>query len=174
MSDQDPLYQTHVLELLTVANEFCLFTERVEGYPKPEVIDYYRKILPLLYLKGMLLPGIDPEEPMPERFVSEQEWETVFNDLRIKLGSEDSFNYIDYSDPADEESWRGSLADHLADIYQDLKDFIMLFQKNTYTARQNAVSECRRLFEEHWAERVTRALAYLHQLRFRPSTEEES
>lgn len=167
MTSQDPLYSPHILELITVANEFCLFTEKASEYPGEEVIEYYRKILPFLYLKGMLLPDIKPEEEKPERFVTEQEWESVFNDLRNLFGELDEFYFIDHSDPVDAEPWKGSLADHLADIYQDLKDFIMHFQVNTYTAQQNAVHICWQLFREHWGERVTRAHYVIHQISFR-------
>lgn len=172
-ADADPLYSPHILELITVANEFCLFTERVEEYPLDEIIDYYRKILPLLYLKASLMPEIIPDEEMPERFVSEQEWETVFNDLRNKFGKDDEFYFIDHSDPADVEPWKGSLADHLADVFQDLKDFIMFFQKNTHTAQQNAVNVCNMLFRTHWGERLSRAHYVLHQIRYRKALDED-
>ena len=173
MKTSDPLYSPHVLELITVANEYCLFLEKVEPIEVEDLIEYLRKILPLLYIKGSLLPEFNPDEPQPERYVTEQEWETVFNDLRTKFGELDEFYFIDHSDPGDAEPWKGSLADHLADIYQDLKDFLLLFQKNTYTAQQNAICDCRELFRIHWGERLTRAHYVIHQLRFRDQAKTE-
>lgn len=167
MNNKDPLYSPHILELITVANEFCLFTEKVEDYPREDVIEFYRKILPFLYLKGTLLPEIIPEEEKPQRFVAQQEWETVFNDLRTVFADDDEFFFIDHADPVDSEPWKGSIADHIADIYQDLKDFIMHFQVNTYTAQQNAVNICWNLFRTHWGERATRAHYVIHMLSFR-------
>jgi hypothetical protein len=173
MEKPEPVYSAHVLELLTVANEYCLFLEKVEQYPADEVLDYLRKILPMLYIKGSLLPAIQPDELQPERYVTEQQWETVFNDIRGKIGHLDEFHYIDHTEPSDPEPWKGSLADHLADVYQDLKDFILLFQKNTFTAQQNAVSECRQLFISHWGERITRAHTVIHQLHFRGNADQD-
>lgn len=172
MDTREPVYSAHVLELLTVANEFCLFLEKIENYPQEDVLDYLRKILPMLYIKGSLLPDVQPDEPQPERYVTEQQWETIFNDIREKLGSLDEFHFIDHNEPADPEPWKGSVADHLADIYQDLKDFILLFQKNTFTAQQNAVSDCRILFQTHWGERLTRAHTVIHQLCFRNESDQ--
>ena len=52
-----------------------------------------------------------------------------------------------------------------ADIYQDLKDFIYLYQKNTEMAKENAVSECKRLFQTRWGVRLTRAHTVIHEIR---------
>ncbi|HRY98859.1 MAG TPA: DUF5063 domain-containing protein [Bacteroidales bacterium] len=172
MDTRDPVYSPHVLELLTVANEYCLFVERAADYPLDDFLDFLRKILPMLYLKGSLLPTLEPDEHRPERYVTEQQWESVFNDLRAKLGPLDDFYFIDLAEPGDTEPWKGSLSDNLADIYQDLKDFLLLYQMNTYTAQQNAVSECRQLFAPHWGERITRAQYPLHQLWARQQPEE--
>lgn len=163
MTNKEGHIPSPVIELLTVANEFCLFTESISGYPKKEALEYFRKILPLLYIKGSLLPDDTPEEVRPERFVTEEQWEVIFNDIRQLLGEEDAFYFVDYNDPKDQDTWQGSLADHLADIYQDMKDYILAFQKNTHTSRVNAIAECRRLFYSHWGERLVRAHHVIHQ-----------
>lgn len=173
MTNKEGHIPSPVIELLTVANEFCLFTESVSRYPKNEVLEYYRKILPLLYIKGNLLPDELPEEARPERYVTEEQWEVVFNDIRQLLGEEDAFFFVDYSEPKDQDTWQGSLADHLADIYQDMKDYVLAFQKNTHTSRVNAIADCRRLFYTHWGERIVRAQHVIHQRSLQSHTESD-
>mgnify|MGYP000892565234 CR=1 FL=1 len=34
-----------VLEMITVAHEFCLFMEKVNSYEKEDVLNYFQKIL---------------------------------------------------------------------------------------------------------------------------------
>ena len=59
-----------VLEMLTVAHEFCLFIESSENYDKETIIGYLQKVCPLIYLKGALLPEVKvSDEAAAERFV---------------------------------------------------------------------------------------------------------
>ncbi len=166
MSEQaeDSSIQKSVLELLTVANELCLFLEKADEYNKQEIFEYFHKICPLIYLKGSLISSIDVENPEAnERFVAEEQWEYIFNTLRSKLAPDDEFWYIDEQRFIDDEVDKGSIAEHFADIYQDLKDYIMLYQKNTHAARENAVNNCRTLFEVNWGPKLIRVMKAIHQ-----------
>ncbi len=160
-----PVYSKNVLEMLTVANDYCLFMAKVEGYSKSYFMSYLQKICPLLYIKGALLPVIEVRNPEAnERFVAEEEWESLFNELRNKFSKDDEFWYIDNSKQEDNEPVKGSLAEHFTDLYQDLKDFILLYQKNSLDAKENAVSEIKQLFETHWGYKLVNAHKTLHYL----------
>jgi len=165
MDKEQSIKSLHVLEMLTVANEYCLFLEKSDDYSEYDIIDFLNKISPLLYLKGMLLPNVIVKYPQAnERFVTEENWEGIFNNLRAKLGGKDEYWAINYSEPNDTEPVKNSLADNYADIYQDLKDFILLFQKPSDAAKENAVKECKALFKNHWGPRIIKANNYLHNL----------
>ena len=57
MKTQDnPLYQRDILEFVTVAVQYCAYLEDSEGRSREEFVDTMSKLLPLLYLKGSLLP----------------------------------------------------------------------------------------------------------------------
>ncbi len=76
----DPVYSKTVLELLTVANEYCLFLEKAENYDRQDILIFLQKVCPLIYIKSSLLPVIEIEdEEAAEHFVTEEEWEGVFN-----------------------------------------------------------------------------------------------
>ena len=153
-----------VLEMITVANEYCLFFEKAENYPTEEILNYFQKIGPLLYLKGTLLPQIATDDPgLGERFVTEEQWEQIFKVLRDKFGENDIYHTHDHNF----DSVQASLSDNVADIYQDMKDFILLYQKNTETARQHAIAQCRDHFSWHWGPALLHALAAVHQLLYR-------
>ncbi|RLD31434.1 MAG: hypothetical protein DRI72_08960 [Bacteroidetes bacterium] len=154
-----------ILEMVTVANEFCYYLENAEEKSKSGILEFVNRILPLLYLKGSLLPDIEVENPdANEKFATEEQWERVFLLLREKFGKQDEFWTIDPLYINDTEPLKASLAENIADIYQDMKDLIMLYQKNTFDARQNAVADIKLLFATHWGYRIGNILNRTHHL----------
>lgn len=152
-----------VLEFLRVAHEYCLFIEDAGSKSKEEFYDFYLKISPLVYLKGALLPDIDPEYPeASERYVTEEEWQEVFNNLRNLIKADDEYFHVHYEEHVEYEAVKASLSENFTDIYQDLKDFVLLYQKNTQVARQNAVYDCKTLMFRRWGPKLLANLRYLH------------
>lgn len=159
---KEPVYSPFVLEFLAVAQKYCLFIEEIEKYDKEKIFDYLHKALPLLYVRGSVLPGIEVDDfSFNEKYVTEEQWQNTFNELREKFGSSDEFWYIENDNPLN-DLVKGSLADQLADIYQDLKDFTLLYQKQLRDAKKVAVWEIRELFKAHWGFRVVNVLKVLH------------
>lgn len=160
-----PVFSKNVLEVITVANDFCLTMNKSETIDKHKLVEYLTKISPLLYLKGALLPEVEVSDPeRNERFFTEEEWEFLFNALRNKFGDSDVFWYAD-ADQSD-ELIKGSLADQITDIYQDLQDFLLLYQKNSIAAKENAVNELQSLFITNWGKKLLIIQARLHHLFF--------
>ncbi len=165
MNTDDNTISAPILEMLTVANEYCFFLEHAEEKNKDQVLVFMQRILPLLYLKGSLLPTLEPEFPeASERFVTEENWESIFNPLRKILDKDDEFWVIDPLYINETEPINSSISEHLADVYQDMKDFLLLYQRNTHAARENAVSDCEKLFATHWGFRIGNILGRIHYL----------
>lgn len=165
--DEEVYRSRQVIEMLTVANEFCIFIKGAGSWTKEDILDFIIKISPLLYLKGILLPVVLVSDPDAlERYVTEEQWEQVFMLFREKFGSDDAFYLSPLQLVIDGKNHKASLAENLADIYQDMKDFVLLYQKNTRAAQENAASEIRHLFETHWGIRIIHLLRHLHELRF--------
>jgi hypothetical protein len=168
--EESNTHKKQVIELLTVANEYCMFIEKAYDYRKEEIMQYVHRIAPLLYLKGSLLPELESRNPeATERFVTEEVWESIFNDLRNKFGRDDEFWFIDESSFQGEEITRGSMAEQLADIYQDLKDFVSLYSKNTADAIINSIVECRHLFHTNWGYKLLRIQKNIHYILYQRS-----
>jgi hypothetical protein len=170
----EPESSLGVLEFLRVAHEYCVFTENASEKNSTDIYDFFLKIGPLLYLKGKLLPEVNPDYPeSSERFVTEEEYQEVFNSFRHIFGAEDEFYHVGYEEYNEYEAVKASLSENSADIYQDLKDFILLYQKNSQAARQNAVHDCRTLFEQRWGPKVLSSLRYMHYLSIKGKFPEE-
>jgi len=161
----EPAYSMNTLEFLRVAHEYCLFIENSPEKNGEEIMQFYQKICSLLYLKALLLPDIVPEYPeAAEHFVTEEERETIFNQLRQKFGTADEFWYNDPDNRDVNDLIKGSLAESLTDIYQDLKDFVLLYRKNSRAAKEAAVSGIKYLFYTRWSYSILHSITHVHQI----------
>jgi hypothetical protein len=159
---KEPVYSPFVLEFLAVAQKFCLFIEEIEKYDKNQLYDYMHKALPLLYVRGSVLPEIQPDDhSYNEKFVTEEQWQNVFNGIRNILQKDDEYWFLENDNPLNEPV-KASISDNLADIYQDMKDFIILYQKPLRGAKKMAVWEISELHKFHWGFRVVNLMKVLH------------
>jgi len=164
----------NALEMVLVANEYCVFMESIDKKNKMSIFDFVHRVVPLMYTKGSLLPDVTVEYPEANmRFVTEEQWERLFTLLREKFGEDDEYWIIDPQYINETEPLKASLSENLSDIYQDMKDFVLLYQKNTIAARQNAVAGCKQLFAEHWGYKTGKIMARLHHLIYSGTDEEE-
>ena len=157
-----------VLEMLTVANDFTLFIEKAEEYTREQILTYLQRVIPAIYLKASLLPEIIvSDEEAIEHYVTEEQWESVFNTIREKLGQEDVFYFIDLHERTQQDAILASIAENITDIYQDLKDFLLLIQKPQQAFQENAVRECRYLFQTRYGYKLVHCHTAIHYLLFK-------
>jgi hypothetical protein len=153
-----------VMEMITVANEFCLCIEDIERFDREYVLDYLQRVLPLLYLKGTLLPSVEPnDETDNERYVIEETWEYIFNLTKNLFGDDNSYYFWN---PELLEATESMVSENLADMYQDLKDFVFLFSKPSYYAKVNSVHMCREMFILRWGKSLPLLIHHLHGIIF--------
>lgn len=167
-NNMNPVASRTVLELLTVANDFCSFLDKAEDFPKTGVLTYLQRVLPLIYLKASLLPDVEVEdEDAIEHYVTETEWEELFNMLHAKFGEDDEYYYIDHHERSNNDPIRMTISESITDLYQDLKDFILLYQKPLTTFKQNAIMECKRLFATRFGYGIVNTHSAIHYLLFK-------
>jgi hypothetical protein len=162
---EEPVFSKKVIEMLTVANEYCLFIEKAGEYPKESILPFLQKICPLIYLKASLLPDMpEANDEAAEHFVREEEWEAILHTLQMKFGEDDYFIYLDQHEKGNPDPIKGSLAEAFADLYQDLKDFVLLYQKPRKASMEYAIWECKHMFETHFGYILVNAQQALHYL----------
>ncbi|MEI6123315.1 MAG: DUF5063 domain-containing protein [Bacteroidota bacterium] len=164
---KNSIHSKTVIEVITIANDLCIFMEEFEKYDLEFAFLYMQKVLPLLYLKGAMLPEIEnTDEEANERFVTQEQWEAIFNSINKKTDTNDTFYFVEAKVMV---ASKGSIAECLADIYQDLKDFLLLYQKNTLVAQENAVYYAKELFEKHWGSKLLNVHKAIHTLLYKSS-----
>lgn len=160
----DPVYSRNVVEFVAVANEYCKYAEHAGELKGDEMLRILQRLLPLLYLKASLLPELEPffgDEN--EKFVTESDWYRINDAFKNLFGTANDYlelydeKYIESETPVP-----SSLAENMADIYQDIKDFLLLYQTGTQEVMNDAVWECRLNFENIWGQKLVNALKAIH------------
>jgi len=163
-TNSEPVYSRNVVEFVAVANEFCKYSEHASDLKGDELLKIFQRILPLMYLKASLLPQFDPFfEEGNEKFVTEPDWLRIHGTFREKFGTAD--DYLEVFDDKMKESEgpvASSISENMADIYQDLKDFLLLYQTGTREVMNDAVWECRLNFETFWGQKLVNAMRAIH------------
>lgn len=163
-NNSNPVYSRNVVEFVAVANEFCKYAERSSELKGDDLLKILQRILPLLYLKASLLPQLNPFfEDGNEKFVTEAAWIGIHDTLRSKFGTAD--DYLEVFDEKAKETEGpvvATISENMADIYQDLKDFLLLYETGTDEVMNDAVWECRMNFETIWGQKLLNAMRAIH------------
>jgi hypothetical protein len=163
-SSTDPVYSRNVIEFVAVANEFCKYTEHASELKGDELLKILQRILPLMYLKASLLQQLNPYfEDGNEKFVTESDWIRIQATLEEKFGTAD--DYLEVFDEKLNDSEGpvlSSISENMADIYQDAKDFLILYQTGTVEVMNDAVWECRMNFENFWGQKLVNSMRAIH------------
>jgi hypothetical protein len=164
----EKVYTQVVTEFVTVAGEYCSFVENTLRFTKHDFLDKSRKILSMIYLKMSLLPKFDAIfDDDNEKFVTEEDWDFIHDAVKKKIGFHDEYREV--FDPLTHEQLEqstASIADNLADLYQDLKNFVSLYNVGSEEIMNDALWECQLNFEEFWGQKLLNALKAIHNVLF--------
>ena len=169
------IFDRNVVEFVTVAAEFCKFLEQAEGMKRATFVDTSLKILPLLYLKASMMPKCEMVgEDMPENFVTEETYEIVRMNLAGILGEKDDYLDVFVSDMKySDQPITKYISEDLADIYQDIKDFIFVFQLGLNETMNDALAICQENFALYWGQKLVNTLRALHDVKYAQADSED-
>ena len=172
--ESQTIFDKNVIEFVTVAAEFCAFLERAESMKRSTFVDTSLKILPLLYLKASMLPKCETiGDEAPETYVTEEIYEILRINLAGLMGDKDDYLDVFVQDMVySDQPIKKSISEDLADIYQDLKDFISVFQLGLNETMNDSLVICKEHFEEFWGQRLVNTMRALHDVKYN-STEED-
>ncbi len=172
---EDIVFSRNTVEFVTVAAEFCAYVERSNEHSRKEFVDTLLKLLPLLYIKAQMLPDEERiSDDDLEDFVSEDSYEVMRMTIYDLLADKDSYldvfvNDMKYSDTPITKS----ISEDIADIYQDIKNFVCLFQLGINETMHDAIIECNEHFRTYWGQTLTNTLRALHDIRYNTSLDDE-
>ena len=164
----DILYSKNVIEFVTVVSEYCKLIESCEKIVTKDFLNYLQKVLSLLYIKATLLPKVERNsDGENEKFVSEDVFIFYRDKISEKLDEDDIF--MDIYEPQRQEGEKSvnvMLSEALMDIFQDVKDFLSIYQIADAEAINEALCECSSNFEIYWGPRLLASLSMLHNIMY--------
>ena len=169
------IFDRNVVEFVTVAAEFCKFLEQAEGTKRSVFVDTSLKILPLLYLKTSLLPECETiGDEAPETYVTEETYEVLRMNIAGILAEKDDYLDVFVSDMKySDQPITKYISEDLADIYQDIKDFIFVFQLGLNETMNDSLAICQENFRLYWGQKLVNTLRALHDVKYNQPDEEE-
>ncbi len=173
--DSQVIFDRNVIEFVTVAAEFCKFIEQAEGSKRTTFVDTTLKLLPLLYLKASMLPPCEMMgEEAPETFVTEETYEIVRMNLAAILAERDDYLDVFVSDMkySDQPITR-YISEDLADIYQDIRDFIFVFRLGLNETMNDSLAICQENFRLYWGQKLVNTLRALHEVKYAGQDDDE-
>lgn len=169
-SQSKVIFERNSVEFVTVAAQYCSFLEEAqEGMEREKFVDTVLMILPLLYVKALLLPEmevIDDGEEL-ETCVTEESYTLMNAQLADIMGDRDDYLDVFVEDMkySDQPVTR-YISEGLADIYQDIKDFIFVFRQGVNLNMHNALATCQENFRHYWGQKLVNTMRALHEVKF--------
>ncbi|BBE16835.1 hypothetical protein AQPE_0982 [Aquipluma nitroreducens] len=169
------VYSKNVIELITVANEFCSFLERADEMESADFLSRLQKMLPLLYLKASLLPKFEFEaDDDLEKYVTEVEYNLIQQKILAHTGAGDDYQEVFIPGMQFSESaLTSSIAENVADVYQDMKDLIMSFRTMNDEVMEQALWESQSNFAQVWGQKLVNCLRAVHNLIYSENNTDE-
>ncbi|MDD2437778.1 MAG: DUF5063 domain-containing protein [Massilibacteroides sp.] len=168
MKENNPIYERNTLEFVTIALEFCSFIEKTKDYNLFNFTDKSTKLLPLLYLKAALLPEMESDEDIElELTVTEEMYGSARENIANLLGGYDAYLETFHPDMQYSDTPIAAfISENLADVYQDIGNFVSLFRQGQEEIMGEAVAICKKNFKEYWGQPLLNALKALHAVRY--------
>lgn len=163
------IYASGTLTFVTVAVKFCTILEKCGEQTRTAFENDMLKVAPLLYLQAQQLPEVESDgEALPQGQVTPEDYDWVCEGVSKLLGDDDV--YLDTCQPeehsTEETCWR-SVSEHLADVYQPVRNFLAAYQGGMEAEMNDALWAVAQNFRDYWGQALLDALRQLHRLKYR-------
>jgi len=143
------------------------YFEYLDKLPDRKISDFWTemlRMLPEIYAGISRLPQIEARYSSDiEKFVTEREYNQIFVNLVAYIGALDKFSdFSDLSHPGAVKVINASLSEMLTDIYQELKDFVLLYETGTLENMNDAIADCMDTFGQYWGVKLLTATRIIH------------
>ncbi|GHV67437.1 DUF5063 domain-containing protein [Bacteroidia bacterium] len=175
-------YRKEVVEFVAVAKEYCDFMEAAPNMKASDVLRRIQKFIPLLYLKGSLLPSVETADDdlldtidvrLTEDAVTEEDYTYLFSQLQALFGEYDEYlEVFDDNMQYSEAPIVHSIAEKTCDIYQDLKNFTHAFRSGVPEVIEEALWTLNDNFELYWGKSCAEVLRAVHGAVYKVTQEE--
>ena len=169
----DAILSKQTEDFVRTALEFCVLVEKNSQNGREFFINNMIKVLPLLYLKISVIPTLeDNYDSDLETKVSEIMYDRVEQSVSDLLSNDNLYLETFHPDIRFSDSPVAvKISEDLADIYQDLGNFIAVFKNGQKETMNDSLSLCLHNFEKYWGQRLLNALRALHYIKYKDESE---
>ena len=155
-------------------DEFCAFLEQAESKSRRRFVDTALKLLPLLYLKASMLPPCEAEGMAePEIIVTESDYDAIRSMVAGVLADRDDYLDVFLADMRYSDTpIRRNISEDLADIYQDIKNFVGVYRLGFDETMHDALAICEEHFASYWGQVLVNTMRALHEVKYGFSAED--
>ena len=171
MTNSNPLNMSGVLDMVTVSAEYCVYLEklRTSGTEREDFLKKITMVLPLIYVKASLLPELEEQglDDLQE-IVTEEDYVDVRQNVWNLMRADDEYLEVFTPDMQYSEGpMMATISEDLADIYQDLKNFVAAFAEQNEITINDAIIKVKENFANYWGQKLVNAMRALHELRYK-------
>ncbi|MDR1633229.1 MAG: DUF5063 domain-containing protein [Dysgonamonadaceae bacterium] len=168
---EDIVLSKYTEDFVRAALDYCVVMEKTKPGEKKLFVDNMVRILPLLYLKASIIP------PVKENYeselaikVTEEMYDRVRENISNLLGEDDLYLETFHPDiKLSDSPVAVKISEDLADIYQDLGNFIAVFKNGQKETMNDSLVLSIRNFEKYWGQRLVNAMRALHFVKYKDS-----
>ena len=166
---EDIVISQQTEDFVRVALEYCVLIEKTKKDEKSVFIDNMTKVLPLLYLKISVIPEITTwNDSELSAKVTEEMYSQVENNLGEMLGEDNLYLETFHPDiQLSDSPIAVKISEDLADIYQDIGNFIGIFKNGQKETMNDSLVLCIQNFQKYWGQRLVNALRALHYAKYK-------
>ncbi|MCH4155901.1 MAG: DUF5063 domain-containing protein [Muribaculaceae bacterium] len=161
---------TNSIALIALANEYCHAIETIEEAEEPEAfIASMLKMLPRIYITASdVTTAIDEDESYyVESYLDETTYDQVRSHIAEMMGDEDTYLEVFEEDMKYSDTPIAvTVSESLADIYQDLYNFVAAVKDAPTEAQQEIIGQCKQNFDNYWGQTLCNVLRALHNIRY--------
>ena len=102
---------------------------------------------------------------LPKTFVKEQDYARVSATVASVMGEEDVYLDVFVEDMKySERPVSAFVSENIADIYQDVRNFVSIYQYGLTDRMNDALLVCQQNFQAYWGQKLVNVLRPLHSL----------
>ncbi len=153
-----------IIDFVNESRAFCSFIETKQNFRDKEFLKLTRGFLAKLYFSGLNLPSVDVLTEIDFDFeIGENNMKEILSLIAERVPFQYYWAILNPTENDNlAETGTGDLIDDLGDIYKDLKRGLMMFDKDEFGAKQNAIWKFKFDFDFHWGEHCVEALSVIH------------
>lgn len=168
------IYSKEVVDFVKVSADYCLKLENCRQVQPSDFVKSMLSVLPYIYIKAtVLLDRVCDNGLNTDAQVTEEDYNYIRLSVYDLLGQYDEYLDVFVEDMkySDRPVLR-TISEDLADIYQDLRDFLAVYREGIDEMSEAALYKVMDCFRQDWGQKCVNVMRPLHDTLYKQMEEE--